>query len=585
MPNYFFVSEANAVPVAINAKHAHAPPFTTQTTGSMKISGSDYNWTFYPSANGQPYGSIRFTGKEIPPASTYYTDDFTIASTNKDELPAVAAAPGSGSGGGSGGGSSTGGPAGPYAALQQFLADHLTLYFNPALAYKNKDQKQTAATIKKGGWGSASDAGLAMFKAKIKERIPVSAVTEFTGNDPDISDQSLTQERDPEYFKFAWVATHPVGQSGFNAAAEIGLDTKITSGIFATADTPLRKLYDMLALSPAPFVVVTTPIPAGAQIITSASQITNTVKFPIAFPDGAILGIGIEPTDSAQVYKAGGKLNTDVHGPVAKAVLAGDSGVTMQLKLADSTTYAVTGTIKIGESVTFGNLTAGAVASPAAAVADAMSLSGESRLQMNTSLGVTVGGTQPGFTLENVYMTNSGASAMNSPQVILEKRTGGGGDVFELSVSTATDAVILIPIIMKQVLKETVNHWAETILATLEPATTTTTPAGIPHVALKQITWGYEEHYRRFGLPDVGNIRLVSYEPSDSGSYPKDVNVISVAEARADGRSAESKWDPIDYAIAMYIGSNSNLVGTRLYTSSQLNRVMNSFSDARFRNG
>jgi hypothetical protein len=239
--------------------------------------------------------------------------------------------------------------------------------------------------------------------------------------------------------------------------------------------------------------------------------------------------------------------------------------------------------VKMGATVKF-NL-ADSSAAPAAAqtsdpAADAKSLSGEANLQMNTSLGLTVGGTRPGFTLENVYMTTGGAVAMNSPQVVLQKSTGGRGDVFELSVNTAEDAVILIPIVEKQSLNEALEHWSETILATLKPAAAA--KSGPPHVALKQITWGYEEHYRRFGLPDVGNIRLIAYEPSTSRNIPKDVNVISIEAAIKDGYTGNSKWDPIEYAIAMYIANDKNVVRTRLYTSAALNREMNSFQGTRY---
>jgi hypothetical protein len=137
---------------------------------------------------------------------------------------------------------------------------------------------------------------------------------------------------------------------------------------------------------------------------------------------------------------------------------------------------------------------------------------------------------------------------------------------------------------VKPTLSEAVTHWSETVLSALGTTADTTT-AGIPHVALKQITWGYEEHFKNFGLQDPGNIRLIAYEPADPGRYLKGVNVISVAEALQAGSTSESRWDPIDYAIAMYIASTGNLVGTRLYTSSQLNRAMNSFPLAQFRNG
>jgi hypothetical protein len=531
--------------------------------------------------------SNRLTFSPSPGAPTAVSEILAPGS-----VPAAPAAPGSGgpgSGGSSGGGGSPGTPASDATDLQQFLAEHVELYFDK-VAGNYKQDALDDKILSKGGFGQASRAALAGFVEKIKERIPNSAVKVFTQKDPltEADANALTANSSPEALQFAWVATHPGDQSGFDAAAEIGFDTKISTGFFAADGTPLRQLYDMLALSPAPFVVVTSAIPAGAEIITSDGTIKNTVPFPDDFPSGAILGIGIGPKDSAQVYNSGGKLNTDVHGPVAKAVLAGTPAVTMQLKLANSTTYDASGSIKIGESVTFDNPAAGTATSPAAAAAsapDAMSLSGESRLQMNTSQGVTVGGTRPGFILENVYMTTDGRPAMNSPQVVLQKRTGGRGDVFELSVNSVSPTDILIPIIVKQQLSEAVTHWSEKVLSALTTTANTAAADGIPHVALKQITWGYDEHFKNFGLQDPGNIRLIAYEPADPGRYPKGVNVISVAEALQAGSTSESRWDPIDYAIAMYIASTGNLVGTRLYASSQLNRTMNSFPLAQFRNG
>jgi hypothetical protein len=595
MQNYYFSSYGTAVLYKLSGgKDAvvgginPAPADFTYTSGS-----NNYKITYVPPAPKTPpagFGSLRAT--PALPAGQYdldYDEKTKIAAlSDRNAAAAVPAAPPApAKPAAAGGGSSAGGPTGEWADLQQFLADHLNLYFDKVdKSSAGNDQEALRKKILNGAFGDRSQDALDGFYAAVLRRIPVSQSRIFTKKDlPEA--EYINDPVKLEDLKFAWVATHPADQSGFDAAAEIGFDTKISAGFFADEGSHLRKLYDMLALSPAPFVVVTTPIPAGSKIITSDGTTKNIVPFQTDFPSGAILGIGINPTDSAQVYATGEKLNTDVHGEVAKAVLSDVSAVTMQL-VVGGVTYPVTGSIKIGAEVTFGNPTSTATAGPAAAAAtapDAMSLSGESRLQMNTSQGVTVGGTRPGFRLENVYMTKNNTPAMNSPQVVLQKMTGGRGDVFELSVSSVSPTDILIPIIVKSTLNEAVTHWTEKVLSALTTSTDASATSEIPHVALKQITWGYDEHFKNFGLQDPGNIRLISYEPADPGRYPGDVNVISVAEARQKGSTTESKWDPIDFAIAKYVAGYDNLVGTRLYTSSQLNRTMNSFPLAQFGNG
>jgi hypothetical protein len=516
-----------------------------------------------------------FLNSVIAPTKDEITNAFNSAG-----LTATSADTGSGSSSGGGGGSSAGGATIDASPLQHFLADHLSLYFDARLA-KEKSSEQIATKIVNGVWGKNSDTGLAMFVAAIFNRVNTAAVKEFTDINANIDIARLTKNGDSEYFRFAWVATHPAGQSGYDAAKQIGFDAKIPSGLFAETGTLLRKLHEMLALSPAPFVIISGPIPANAKLEISDGKNTNTVDFEGAYRSGVILGIGIDIVDTTTAaFSNSLALNTAVYGELAKSAIGGAS-LTMKMTAAGKSS-TVEG-VKMGATVKF-NL-ADSSAAPAAAqtsdpAADAKSLSGEANLQMNTSLGLTVGGTRPGFTLENVYMTTGGAVAMNSPQVVLQKSTGGRGDVFELSVNTAEDAVILIPIVEKQSLNEALEHWSETILATLKPAAAA--KSGPPHVALKQITWGYEEHYRRFGLPDVGNIRLIAYEPSTSRNIPKDVNVISIEAAIKDGYTGNSKWDPIEYAIAMYIANDKNVVRTRLYTSAALNREMNSFQGTRY---
>lgn len=529
---------------------------------------------------------------DIKPISSKQLSEFldSVKTPTKDEitdafnsagLTATSADTGSGSSSGGGGGSSTGGATIDASPLQHFLADHLSLYFDARLA-KEKSSEQIATKIVNGVWGKNSDTGLAMFVAAIFNRVNTAAVKDFTDIDANIDIARLTKNGDPEYFKFAWVATHPAGQSGYDAAKQIGFDAKIQEGLFAAKGTPLRKLHEMLALSPAPFVIIDGPIPAGAKLEISDVTNTNTVDFKTAHSNGVILGIGIDISDTTEVaFSNGLVLNTAIYGELAKSAISGKP-ITMKMTVAGKL-YATKDDIVMGAKVKFdlpgSSTVAAATQTPSDPAADAKSLSGEANLQMNTSLGLTVGGTRPGFTLENVYMTTGGALAMNSPQVVLQKRTGGSGDVFELSVNTAEDAVILIPIAVKKPLNEALEHWSETILA-LTP--TAAVKSGTPHVALKQITWGYEEHYRRFGLPDVGNIRLIAYEPSTSSSIPEDVNVISIEAAIRDGYTGNSKWDPIEYAIAMYIANDKNIVRTRLYTSAALNREMNSFPGTRY---
>lgn len=496
------------------------------------------------------------------------------------------AAPSVGVSSGSGSSSSSSVATGNAPSLQQFLAGHVTLYIDSVSGNYNAGTLDDKI-LSPGGWGPASRAALAGFVEKIKERIPTSQVKAFTGNNPVIDTVDFTSSSSPVDLQFAWVATHPVGQSGYDAAKEIGFDTRIPIGLFADAGTPLRKLHEMLALSPAPFVIISGPIPADAKLEISAEGVTNTVDFKAAYSSGVILGIGINIGDTTtEAFSNSLALNTAIYEDLAKSAISGKP-ITMKMTAGDKSSTVKD--VKMGTTVNFGLSTASAAAAAAPATAapavDAKSLSGEANLQMNTAEGLTASGTRPAFPLQNVYMTTGGSPALNSPEVVLQKRTGGSGDVFDLSVSTAEDAVILIPIVPKTPINEAAGqpllHWTGTLLTGAQAAAPSSA-SGQPHVALKKIEWGYDRHYRRFGLPGVGNIRLIAYEPSTSKNIPRDVNVISIEAAIRDGYTGNSKWDPIEYAIAMYIANDDNIVGTRLYTSAALNREMNSFQNIRY---
>jgi hypothetical protein len=289
-----------------------------------------------------------------------------------------------------------------------------------------------------------------------------------------------------------------------------------------------------------------------------------------------MLGIGIGPDDKVDYH--GGKLSADIHSAVAQAVVAGRPA-TITLMLADGkkfTSNPITMS-NVGSTVSFESGTS--EKSPAAP--DATALSGQSSQQVNTREGVTEGGTTPAFEMQNVFVSKNGSPALRRPQVVLKKRVGPSNDIFELSVREPSRDYILVPIEIRGPLSETLTHWTQAVLG----ASVATSGAGQPHVALQKIEWGYKGHFRKYGSGGVAEIILVSYEPSAVTKFPNDVNVISVDQALRQGAPGGAGRDPVEQAIAMYIGSDSNPAGTSIYLSSDLNREMNSFAPAQFRNG
>jgi len=518
-----------------------------------------------------------------------------------DDVPSVPAASESGVGG-----------------IQQFLADHVPLYYRsiPQDALntaKNPSQQYLDDRILspgKGGaasWGPASKAALAGFAALIEARASSAAVKDLSATSFENISAGISKIKDGDYtswegaitinganfpgnpqglldfLKFAWVATHPPGQSGYDAAIDVDLNLSYGDDQeFPKEGTLHRALAQMLAISPVPFVVVKGPgngvIPADSSIEIEADGTTNTVKFNQEFPYGAMLGIGIGPDD--KVDYPGGKLSADIHSAVAQAVVAGQTA-TITLTLADGKKFKSNPITmsSMGSTVSFESGAGPAEKAPAAP--DATALSGQSSQQVNTREGVTEGGTTPAFEMQNVFVSKNGSPALRRPQVVLRKRVGPANDIFELSVREPSRDYILVPIEIRGPLSEAVTHWTQAVLG----ASVATSGAGQPHVALQKIEWGYKGHFRKYGSGGVAEIILVSYEPSEVTKFPNDVNVISIDQALRQGSPGGAGRDPVEQAIAMYIGSDSNPTGTSIYLSSDLNREMNSFAPARYRTG
>ena len=500
--------------------------------------------------------------------------------------------------------------ASPTSGLQQFLADHVSLYYKNIPDTNRFSEDNLDDKIRSPGWGPASRAGLSGFAETITKRTnsaaihartdmgdlaqvesgienitPLSIPTPSLQSEVDIRDAKFpaTTQGLLDFLKFAWVATHPDNKTGYEAAKEIGLDLAYSdTKDFPASGTPHSALAQMLAISPVPFVVVKGPgngaIPAGSSIEIAAGGTTNTVKFNQEFPYGAMLGIGIGPDD--KVDYPGGKLSADIHSAVAQAVVAGQTA-TITLTLADGKKFKSNPITmsSMGSTVSFESGAGPAEKAPAAP--DATALSGQSSQQVNTREGVTEGGTTPAFEMQNVFVSKNGSPALRRPQVVLRKRVGPANDIFELSVREPSRDYILVPIEIRGPLSEAVTHWTQAVLG----ASVATSGVGQPHVALQKIEWGYRGHFRKYGSGGVAEIILVSYEPSEVTKFPNDVNVISIDQALRQGSPGGAGRDPVEQAIAMYIGSDSNPTGTSIYLSSDLNREMNSFAPARYRTG
>jgi hypothetical protein len=499
-------------------------------------------------------------------------------------------------------------PTGETSELQQFLADHVSLYYKNIPDTTRFSEDSLDDKIRSPGWGPASRAGLSGFAETIRKRTKSAAISRKTAMGdlaqvesgienitPSAIDPSLQSEVDIrdakfpattqgllDFLKFAWVATHPDDKTGYEAAKEIGLDLSYSSDKdFPAPGTPHSALAQMLAISPVPFVAVKGPgggaIPAGSSIEIEAVGTTNTVKFNQEFPYGAMLGIGIDPNDKVTYH--GGELSADIHSAVAESIVGrGTAKITLKLKGGQTFTAD---NVSIGSMGTIVEFKPSETAGETSSKADAAALSGQSSQQVNTREGVTEGGTTPAFEMQNVYVNSQGNPALRSPQVVLRKRVGPANDIFELSVREPSRDYILVPIEIRGPLSEAVTHWTQAVLG----ASVATSGAGQPHVALQKIEWGYKGHFRKYGSGGVAEIILVSYEPSEVTKFPNDVNVISVDQALRQGAPGGVGRNPVEQAIAMYIGSDDNPAGTSIYLSSDLNREMNSFAPAQFRNG
>lgn len=384
---------------------------------------------------------------------------------------------------------------GPQEELQQFLAKHISLYFNdiPADLKGGRNQDSLKSRIAPGGWGPASTAALAGFKEKLKTRIISANLDENDQlntiiEDIDPGKGAFSQSRwriydlvfDSTYadllkfLKFAWVKTSSPSENKKSVANQIGL-----------LSDDFSEYFPETAASDAPPAAV-----AGA---------------PAASPSPA------------------------------------------------------------------------ASPAPVAPDQDSKELSGQNAQQVNTRQGTTEGGTKPAFEMQNIYVSKGGTPALRQPQVILQKRVPLSNDIFELRVRDPANDYILVPIKVKSPLTEA-SHWTQAVLGSSGADT------AVPHVALRQIEWGYKGHFREYGPGGVSEIILVSYEPSDVQDFPNNVRVVSVAEALRIGRPGGGR-DAVEQAVADYIGSDNNPAGTSIYLSSGLNRVMNSFKYAQYRTG
>jgi hypothetical protein len=248
--------------------------------------------------------------------------------------------------------------------------------------------------------------------------------------------------------------------------------------------------------------------------------------------------------------------------------------------------------------------------------------------------GVTARGVSEPFKLQNVYQLKDGSFAINSPDVILDKKALMKGDHFVLKITG--EKPILIPIELKGAPiaeRKIFAHWtsllleqeatsstddvltqglggkinvkrkesninvskvagkinatkadAKTAPAASAPSTTAATESGtesgsgFAYVPVTEIEWEFEGNYLKYGQGGSPQIRLVSYKPASAPKMPN-VNLLSDDDANLKGASVGG-FNAVETGIKRYIqsdDSSANPTGRPLYLTQQLNNAMNGF--------
>jgi len=515
----------------------------------------------------------------------------------------------SGSGGGGGGGDSE--PevaADPRSALQEFLIKHAEKYYNYIPSSISRPKGTTKDNLddkidseKSSEWGEASKSALAGYCQFIKNRARSSDDRMFLldeiGNitnalDSMAADGNFENWRGAKissvdfssdtsdllrFLKLAYVATHPSGQTGHDAAKEIGL------GPETSADYPRSKGWIAAcivgAITPFPFMTIRPP--SGAKIVKDSTLTisdgnnSGTMRLGYDYPEGFIFGLGIRQNEMSP----DNKVVADFFEPFATKIVGMiGKNATFTLKIGNRT-WSAQNPVAFGNSLLSGAWVAGEVPPE---ILSSKQLSGETNTAGQNNFS------RPGRTLpmkpqpiapelQNVYLDSKGQPAINRVLATVEKQTPPNRDRWILRVQDPGNDVILVPVLLRQqpgVVSEAALHFAQI----LDAQETGAAPSNLAYVPMSTIEW-VNPSLVTYGSNGLGTIELVEYDESGipietlSTKFPG-IRIIGADDAIRQGIPGVGR-DPLQSALANYISRNDNPVGTALFLSSNLNATMN----------
>jgi hypothetical protein len=476
---------------------------------------------------------------------------------------------------------------GPEEELQQFLAKHVDLYFSKVNSDKYSSPEALKPRITPGGWGPASKAALSAFCAMLLERHERSAIknekikteidkvipslgkltspvsippAEFSAGDADLT----------RFLKFAYVATRPVSESGYDAAKKVDLTTTYGGpGDYFPEDPTWRALCKIGAISPFFYFVIAPPsgmaISADAKIEVAGVNLEHR-----GAPAGSqvALALGLNPSDKIPNGVPGAGEGVNASGDDAAKILAvGPKEIKLTI---GERTWTQSATLEFGMVVQMGEA--------GAATASAPSSTGPRGGYSLLPVGVTVPGRtmrQPpkALQLQNIYVDASGGPATRNVTAVLEKEPKARGDLFRVA---AENDYILVPVQLPAPLREA-RHWVETLLAA---PPSTGQQQGLVYFPVKSFTILNNYNRKEYGPEGAGEALRVVYEPVDPANLapdaPAGLTIVSAEEVDARGRGT-GDFTPAQAAIANYFLTANNPTRTPLYRTSELNRKINSY--------
>lgn len=393
------------------------------------------------------------------------------------------------------------------------------------------------------------------------------------------------------FLKFAYVATRGRGVSGYTDANSIGLLPDYVS--YFPKDPAYRAACKVGGISSFPLMLVRLPsegVNEGDALFFSlgspaadADRSDASFTFSRTISGGVLLSAGIEAADTGQAGNSITLTTANFSGEAFKKIVQSfGSTITFRLSASGRVYENSVNGFDLGTVVDFKD--AQIVKDRPPSPQTAAELSGADTTKDTYTRGGSTGEsrilTEEGartFTLENVYIDQSGAPRLNPVAVEMRKEIRGKRDVFILDVQSPGTDSILIPIQLSAVLAEA-RHWTQ--LTGPVPARA----GGISHIPMRRIEWQYGGNYIKYGVTGTPRILLVSGVPSDVTPEGAEVSIVSAAEANAQGRG-DGEFDPVETAILRYISTDQNPTGVALYLTRTLNQAMNSFQRATYISG